>query len=186
MPITLTDEQAAALRAQFEQSQRVAQVAHRATQIWNNPKLSDRAKALWKEQFPDETIGDYDLKNEVFGRLDKEKAEREAEAQKARDAELERQITSGRDRAKGRGLTQDAIDRMEKMMVEKGIRDYEDAMDLMAAREPRQAEETGGGEHFWRHDQQDQFKKVAEDPEKWAFGEIRAAVAADAKARGIR
>lgn len=185
MPITLSDEQAAALRSEYAGLQRRAQVGDRATKIWNDPKTSDRAKALWKESFPDDTIEGYDLEQKVNARFDQERKDRETERERQRDAELQRQITDGRERAKQRGFTPDAVERMEKMMVERGIRDYDDAMDLMAAREPRPAEETSGG-HFWNHEKQDGFKEVIKDPEQWGFEEIRKAVSNDARARGIR
>lgn len=185
MPVTLTDEQAAALRAEYEGLKRKSAVADRATKIWNDPKTSERAKALWKEAYPEDPIEGYDLEQKVNARFDREAKEREAEREKQRENELQAQITAGRSRAKERGFTSDAIERMEKMMVERGIRDYDDAMDLMAAREPTPVEETSGG-HFWNHDKQDGFKDLIKDPEGWGFEEIRKAVVGDARQRGLR
>jgi len=186
MPVTLTDEQVAAIRAQTEVWQRKAAIADRATNIWNDPRWSDRAKALWKEAYPEEPITDYDLEQRVNARFEQERKTREEEREKERQADYDKQIATGRDRAKQRGFTAEAVERMEKMMVEKGIRDYDDAMDLMAAREPRPADEIGNSGHFWNHDKQEEWKEVAKDPEQWGFEQIRRAVVADAQQRGIR
>lgn len=185
MPITLTDDQATALRTEYEGLKRRAAIGDRATKIWNSQKTGDRAKALWKEEFPEDPIEGYDLEQRVNARFEQERQAREAEKEAQRQAELDNRITAGRQRARERGLTDDAVERMEKMMVDRSIQHYDDAIDLMAAREPRPAEETGSG-HYWNHDQQQGFQEVAKDPEGWGFKEIHRAVVADAQARGIR
>lgn len=186
MPITLTDEQAAALRAHHQNLERKAAVADRATKIWNDPKTSDRAKALWKEAFPEDAIGDYDLKTEVFGRLDRERKEREDADKAAREKAADDRAKAQRaDVQKSYGFTDDAMKRLEDLMIERNIGDYEAAATYFASKEPKPVEETGGA-HFWNHDRQDTFKEIAKDPEGWGFGEIQKAVVADARARGIR
>lgn len=184
MPVTLTDEQAVALRNEYEGLRRKGQVADRATKIWNDPKFSDRAKALWKEAFPEDAISDYDLKAEVFGRLDKEKKDRDDAERSAREKAADDRVRSQRaDTQKSYGFTDDAMKRLEDLMVEKNIGDYEAAATYFASKEPKPVEEAGHG-HFWNHDKADQFKEVAKDPEGWGYDEIHKAVVADARARG--
>ena len=62
MPLTLSDEQVTQLRAQLEEGKRNKEVADFANAIWNDPALSDEAKALAKRKFPDTPIPDHDLR----------------------------------------------------------------------------------------------------------------------------
>ena len=187
MPATLTDEQIAALRADRENLLRRAAVGDRATKIWNDPKMSDRAKALWKEAFPEDPIADYDLEQRVNARFAQEAKERAEREQKARESELDRTIGERRQAVRQQyGFTDEGMKELEDLMVSRGIQHHEDAAELLAARKPKPSDGTDGGGHFWNHDQRDQFKEVAKDPEGWAFGELQRAVVADAKARGIR
>ena len=106
MPVTLTDEQVAELRGKLAQADRDALVRQSAEAIWNDPELSDSAKALWKKKFPETTIADYDLKREVFGRLDAEKKERDDAAREKAEAEQVERYRSQKARVqKERGFT---------------------------------------------------------------------------------
>jgi hypothetical protein len=187
MPVTLTDEQVAALRADRDNLARRAAVGDRATQIWNHPKASDRAKALWKEVFPDEPIADYDLEQRVNARLDADRKEREEEKRKAREAELDQTIGERRKAVRERyQFTDDGMKELEDYMIARGIQNHEDAAELMAARRPQPVDDNTGSGHYWNHDKQDQFKKVVNDPEGWGFEEIHKAVVNDARSRGLR
>lgn len=172
MPLTLTDEQVAQLRAEREQWQRDKLVRERADEIWNDPKLGDRAKQLWKEKWPDDRIDGYDLKQEVFGRLDQEKADRERARQEALEAESVTRLQEQKARVqKEYAFTDDAMDRMEKEMNERRVYDYEAMAPYFASKEPKPIESYQRN-HLWNHDRQDSFKKIAEDPEDYAFTEI--------------
>jgi hypothetical protein len=187
MPVTLTDEQVAALRAHTTALSRRAAVGDRATKIWNDPKMSDRAKALWKEAFPEDPISDYDLEQRVNARFDKEAKDRADREQKAREAELDRTISDRRRAVRDQyGFTDEGMKELEDLMVSRGIQHHEDAAELLAARKPKPADGNDGSGHFWNHEQRDGFKEIARDPEGWGFGEIHKAVVADARARGIR
>ena len=185
MPVTLTDEQAAALRTHHAELTRKGVVADRATKIWNDPKFSDRAKALWKEAFPDDPIEGYDLKTEVFARLDRERKEREDAEKQAQQRASDNRVKNQRAEVqKSYGFTDDAMKRMEDMMIERNIGDYEAAATYFASKEPKPADELSGLGITWNHDQREGFKEVAKDPEGWAFREIQTAVLNDARARG--
>lgn len=186
MPVTLTDEQANALRAEFGRLQRNAAIGERATKIWNSPKNGDRAKQLWKDEFPEDQIEGFDLEQRITARLDAERKAREDAEKAAREkAEDERTKTQRAETQRKYGLTDDAMKRMEDEMVARNVGDYEVAATWFASREPRPAEDPGST-HFWNHDQRDGFKEVVKDPEGWAFGQIHQAVVNDAQARGIR
>lgn len=172
MPLTLTDEQVAQLRAEREQAQRDRQLAQSVEGIWNDPELGDRAKELFKRKYPETRIEDYDLKREIFGRLDAEKAEREKARQEALEAESMERLRSQRARVQqDHGFTDDAMERMEKEMHERRVYDYEAMAPFFASREPKPIE-TYQNQNRWNHDRSETFKKIAADPEEYAFGEI--------------
>ena len=172
MPLTLTDDQIAQLRAEREQWQRDKLVREAAEGLWNDPKMSDRAKALWKEKYPDTKIDDYDLKQEVFGRLDREKKEAADAAEAARLATETDRLASQKSRVqKEYSFTDDAMDRMEKEMSERKVYDYEAMAPYFASKEPKPIESYQRG-HLWNHDRGEEFKKISADPEEYAFNEI--------------
>lgn len=187
MPVTLTDEQVAQLRAERELWQREHAIAQASTELWNDQALGPEAKSLWKRKWPDSQIEGYDTEQRINARLDKERAEREEERKKARDREDDDELTARRKALKEkRGFTDDAIERLEKMMVERGISNHEDAADLMAAREPKPSEGTADyDQHFWHHDRAPQFKEIAEDPEGYARKEILTTLR-EMQAKGVR
>jgi len=172
MPVTLTDEQVAEIKRRLDQGERDAQVARASEEIWNDPKLSDRAKALWKEKFPQAKIADHDLKTEIFSRLDAEKKERDDEKKAAEERAATERLTSQKsDVQKRYALTDDAMERMEQEMNDKRVYDYEVMASHWVAKNPRPIEQTHS-DHFWRHEKQDTFKEIAADPEKYAYDEI--------------
>lgn len=183
MPITLSDDQVADLRRQLDEGRRNKEVADFANAIWNDPALSEEAKALAKRKFPETPIPDYDLRKEVFGRLDKERQERDEAAKKAKeDAERERYESQRSKVQRDYGFTDDAMTRMETEMNERRVYDYEAMAPYFASKEPKPIETTQSG-HFWRHDKQDVFKQIAADPEDYAFNEIVKAIQTDDQQR---
>lgn len=172
MPLTLTDEQVAQLRQEREQWQRDKQVRESAEAIWNDPELSDQAKALWKKKYPETRIDDYDLKREIFGRLDAEKAEAEKARREAQEAESVARLQSQKEQVKQQyGFTDDAMDRMEAMMSERKVYDYEAMAPYFASKEPKPIE-SYQNQNRWNHDRTEQFKRISADPEEYAFNEI--------------
>lgn len=172
MPLTLTDEQVAQIRAEREQAARDRQVREAAEAIWNDPELSDQAKALWKRKFPEAKIDDYDLKQQIFSRLDAEKAEAEKARREAQEAESVARLQSQKSQVqKEYGFTDDAMERMEREMSERKVYDYEAMAPFFASKEPKPIE-TYQNQNRWNHDRSETFKKIAADPEEYAFGEI--------------
>lgn len=172
MPLTLTDDQVAALRAERAQWERDKLVREAAEGLWNDPKLSDRAKALWKEKYPETQIQDYDLKTEIFGRLDREKAEAEKARQEQLEAESVARLQAQKAQVKQQyGFTDDAMERMEKEMNERKVYDYEAMAPFFASKQPKPIESYQNSNR-WNHDRTEEFKKISADPEDYAFTEI--------------
>ena len=187
MPVTLTDEQLAALQAERQQWLRDRGIAEGATAIWNDPELSDQAKALWKKKYPDQRVPEYDAEQRVNARLDKieqERQEREkAEREKMEDERVARQRTEVQERHKWDDAT---MKRLEDLMVEKRVADYEVAATYLASKEPAPSEATADYDRqFWGYDRQPVFKEIAADPEDYARREISKTLR-DMQARGIR
>lgn len=182
MPLTLTDEQVAEMRAREAAAQRHKQVADMVDAIYNDPQLGIEARALIKKKFPDIPIPDYDLEQKLNARLEAEKREREDEKRKAREAELDGNVKSARQQIKEQyGFTDDAMKRLEDFMVEKNVGDYEVAAQYFASKEPQPSQDSGYQSQFWNHHTQDTFKEIAADPEEWGRKQIHDAVVADAR-----
>jgi hypothetical protein len=165
MPRQVSDEEWDYLQAR-------RQVADFVESIYNDPALGKEAKRLIKRKYPNVQIPDLDIEDKVEQRFASEKKERDDEAAKTKrekeDAEFKKQ------RAKTQaehGFTDEAMARLEKMMVERNIGDYEVAASYMAAREPRTSESTYS-DGFWNHAKADGFAEIAKDPEGYARGEI--------------
>jgi hypothetical protein len=188
MPTTLTDEQVASLREFAAEAQRNKGIADLANGIYSDPAYGQEMRKLIKQKYPNLPIPDYDTKAEVFQRLDKEKAEREAEAKadadRRADEKYKRQRKDTQDKY---GFTDDGMKEVEKLMVDRNIGDYEVAASYVASQRPEPSDDDHSfGRHFWNHSQQDQFKEIADDPEAWARKEIAQAVRADMRATGRR
>lgn len=185
MPVTLTDQQAAQVRALIEEGNQAKAALKGAQELWNDPKTGDRAKALWKEKWPDATIDGYDQKQQVQAVVSKFEQDREKEKKDAEDRAWREKRQQQREAVqKKRGYTDDAMQRLEGVMQEREIYDYEAGDLLFAAQNPRPSDGSADYDrHFWNHDKQPAFKEIAADPEKWAFNEITRAVRADQEQR---
>lgn len=174
MPRQIADEE-----YNFLQGRR--QVADFVESIYNDPGLNREAKALIKKKYPGIQIPDYDLENKIEDRFAKEKSEREEAENKKRQKEEEERFAQLRAKTqKDYGFTDDAMTRMEKMMLERNIGDYEAAAELMAKKEPKVSDSSGdwhGGR--WDHAAKEGFQEISKDPEKWARNEIMTAIRAD-------
>jgi hypothetical protein len=186
MPLTLSDDQVAYLRQQLATGQQDAEIRKAVEGVWNHKDHGDRAKALFKDVYPDAQIGDYDLKNALTQRMDAfEKKQEEADKAK-REAEAKAHYEAQRaDVQKRYGFTDDAMGRMEKQMDERKVYDYEVMAQHFASREPKPIGDTNTG-HFWHHDRQKEFKEISSDPEGYAFNEIVKAIQSDENTRRNR
>ena len=174
MPVTLTDEQVTELRGRLTQADTNRQIAEAAAKLWNSPERGERTKALWKEEFPDSDLGPFDVEQRINARLDKDREERAQEAKAQRDRETDERVASQRKATQDRyGATDDAMSRLEQLMVERNIGDYEIAGEHFFSREPRVSDGTQEYDsQFWNHERQDTFKEIAADPESWGRKEI--------------
>jgi len=173
MPVTLTDEQAAELRTRLSQAETNRQIAEAASKLWNDPERGNRAKALWKEQFPDSDLAEYDVEQRINQRLDREAQERRDAEKAAREREQDEQLARNRRETQERyKATDDAMTRLEKMMIEKNVGDYEVAAQHFFSREPQPSDDAGFDSQFWHHDRSDLFKEITADPEEWGRKEI--------------
>jgi hypothetical protein len=188
MPVTLTDEQVQSLREFAAEAQRNKGIADMMNGIYGDPALGQEARALIKKKYPNLPIPDYDTKNEINARLDREKQERLDAEKAAKDKAADEKFREQRaDTQKKFGFTDDAMGRLEKLMMERNIGDYEAAATFMASKEPQPSDDqTGFDRHFYRHDQDETFKQIADDPEGWARTELIKAVRSDARARNAR
>ena len=172
MPRQVSDEE-------YNYLQGRRQVADFVESIYNDPQLNREAKALIKRKYPNLQIPDYDLETKVDSRLNADRDERKAEEEKKRKAEEDEHFRRLRRKTQDDyGFTDDAMERLEKLMVEKNIGDYEAAATYMASKEPRPAEATFDNTH-WRHEKQDGFEEIAKDPEAWGRNQIMQAIRTD-------
>lgn len=183
--VVLTAQQAAQIRQAIEEGNQAKLALKGAQELWNDPALGDQAKALWKKKWPDSTIEGFDQKQELNGIVAGFKKEREDEKKEAElKARTERAQAQRRAVQERRGYTDDAMQRMETMMRDRDIYDYEAGDLLFASQNPTPS--NGDAEvnsHFWEHDKQPAFKEIAADPERWGFNEIVRAVKAGEQQR---
>lgn len=180
MPVTLTDEQLAQLRTQLEAGQRAQAIAEGATQIWNDPELSDAAKALWKKKFPEGKIPEYDIEQKVMARLDKEKSDREAAEKAKRDKEADEEYSRKRKATQEKyKFTDDAMGRLEQLMTERNVGDYDVAASFFASQEPQPSDGEGYDGQYWHHERAPEYKEIAQDPEGYARRAILQAIRND-------
>jgi DNA-directed RNA polymerase specialized sigma subunit len=175
MPRQVTDEE-----YNFLQARR--QVADFVESIYNDPTLNKEAKRLIKKKYPALQIPDYDIEEKVERRFDEEKRARDDAEAATRQKQTDERIASQRGQVqKEYGFTDEAMKRLEDLMVERNIGDYEAGAVYMASKEPTPIEPTF--DNFrWNHDRQEGFKEIAADPEGWARKEILNAVRADERA----
>lgn len=188
MPVTLTDEQVAQLKQQLDAGARSKQIADMVDSIYNDPELGVEARKLIKKKYPDLAIPDYDIQQRVDAALAEERKEREEEKRKAREAEEDNNWKSRRKATQDEyGFSDETMKRVEALMVEKKIPDYDVAATYFASKEPQPSGDEGYQSQFWNHHNTDSFKEISKDPEEWARKEILQAARADQqRARQMR
>ena len=151
MPRTLSD---AELRF-YEQKRWTADLAE---SILNDPQLGPEAKRLIKQKHPNMQIADYDLETRVNARIDADRQQREqAEQAKHDQAEYDNVQRLRGETQKKYGFTDEAMTKLEKLMEERYIGDYEVAAHYFAAQQPKPIEELRD-DHYLHHEQKDGFK----------------------------
>jgi hypothetical protein len=174
MPRTISDDEYAHLIGR-------KQVADFVEPIYNDPRFGKDARALIKKAYPNLQIEGYDLEQKIEARFEEEKREREESARKKTEAEDAERFKSLRKKTQDQyKFTDDAMKRLEDMMVERNIGDYEAGALLMASKEPKASAPTPGSQRYWNHEKQDGFKEISADPEKWGFNQLLDAAERDA------
>jgi hypothetical protein len=165
MPRDVSDEEYAYL-----QNRRM--VADFVESIYNDPKLNKEAKRLIKTKYPNLQIPDFDIEEKVDQRFAAEKKTRDDADKEARQKKEDDEFKAARAKTqKQYGFTDEAMTKLEKMMVDRNIGNYEDAAELMAAREPKTSEPSYDSQ-FWNHEKAPGFAEIAKDPEAWGRMEI--------------
>ena len=67
---------------------------------------------------------------------------------------------------------------LEKMMVERGVGDYEVAAHWKAAKDPKPVEAQYNDGH-WNHSKKEGWEQIAKDPEGWARSQLMGAATRD-------
>lgn len=174
MPRQISDEE-----WDFLQNRR--QVADFVESIYNDPALGKEAKRLIKKKYPNLQIPDLDIEDRIDARLNEsEKKRTDEESSKKRSAEDEEFKAKRKQTQEDYGFTDEAMQRLEKMMIERNIGDYEVAASYMASKEPKPSTATYS-DGYWNHSKQENFAEIAKDPEGYARGEIMRALNADAQ-----
>jgi hypothetical protein len=141
------------------------QVADFVESIWNDPALTDEAKALVKKKYPNLKIQDYDLEQRVEKRLNEERQAR-------LDTEDKKKFNEVRSNTqKQYGFTDKAMEDLERLMVERNVGDYDVAATYVASKEPKPSSSTFQ-DQYWKHEKQPEWGEITKDPEGWARGEI--------------
>ena len=180
MPITLTDEQVAQFRTELEHGRRARNVEDMVNGIWNDPVLSAEAKALFKKKYPEVPIPEYDLERKVEQRFaEREKKEADAKRKEKETAQDEDFKSKRKKTQDDFGFTDDAMGRLETLMRERGIGDYEVAAEYFAAREPKPSDARDALGPRWGFQDQNSFDEISKDPEKWAHSQILQAARTD-------
>lgn len=165
---TITDEEYAYLKGRDV-------TAGFVESIYNDPRLTNEAKALIKKKYPNLPIPEYDIEQKIerrFAQRDAEinqrKHQRQVAGWKEKRAEVQKQY----------GFTEDGMKDLEKFMVARNIGDYEVAASYKAAKDPKPVEAQFNSQ-YWHHDKKEGFKEIASDPEAWGQKEIMAAIQRD-------
>lgn len=167
---------------EYDFLQQRKQVADFVESIYNDPALSREAKSLIKKKYPTLQIPDYDIEEKVTARLDADKKEREdADAKKRQEAEDDRISGIRKQTQADYGFTDEAMGKLEKLMIDRNIGDYEVAANYMAAKEPKASDAAGGewDNTRWHHERKDGFAEISKDPEGWGRNEIMKAIQTD-------
>lgn len=160
------------------------QVADLADSVWNDPQLGNAARALLKTKMPNLQIPDFDIRNEMYQRLNEQEQKREEEKAAERRARDEAYWQTEREKVRKQyNFTDEGLQNLEKFMLEKNIGDYEVAATYQASKNPKPSEPSSYKDPYWNHTKSDTFKQIAADPEEWGRSEILKALHNDQQNR---
>jgi hypothetical protein len=169
---TITDQQAQEIQRRLKEGEDAKLALRGAQELWNDEKLGREAKRLWKQKWPEAQIEGFDQEERLDQKItafDKAREDEKREADlKARTEALAAKRKSTQEQ---HGYTDDAMKRMDEMMHERDIYDYDAAHLLFAAQNPKPSDASADG-HYWNHEKQPAFKEIAADPERWGHGEL--------------
>lgn len=172
MPRTISDAEV----AQIEQERNLLKFIR---SVWDDPELNPEAKALVKRKYPNIQIPDLDIRNEVRGMIESDRAERQRIEDEKRQQEEDRKFDEARSSAQKKyGLTEDGMKDLEDFMVKNNVGSYDVAAGYRVAQNPKPSEATFDDQR-WNHSKKEGFAEIAKDPEAWGRGEIMRAIARD-------
>lgn len=151
--------------------------------IYNSKELGNDARALIKKAYPNLQIEGFDLKQELQNEIAQVRNEFQQTERQRKDAEDSDNFKKTRKKVQDNyKFTDEGMKKLEDLMVERNIGDYEAGALLMASKEPRSSEPTTGtGSRYWNYQKQDNFEEISKDPEKWGFKQLVEAADRDAQ-----
>lgn len=165
MPRQISDEE-----YNFLQNRR--QIADFSESLYNDPALSTELKGLIKRKYPNVQITDYDIEQKLEARLEEDRRQREEERASERNQKEQERFQVLRQKTQEQyGFTPEAMEELEKFMVEKNVGDYDVAAKYLASQNPKPSDATFKDDR-WNHSKAPGFAEIAKDPEEWARSEI--------------
>ncbi|HEX8837703.1 MAG TPA: hypothetical protein VF748_12255 [Candidatus Acidoferrum sp.] len=150
--------------------------------IYNSKELGNEARALIKKAYPNLQIEGFDLKQELQNEIASVRNEFQETERKRKDTEETEKFQKTRKKVQDDyRFTEEGMKKLEDLMVERNIGDYEAGALLMASKEPKTSEPTAGSQRFWNYQKQDSFEEISKDPEKWGFNQLVDAANRDAQ-----
>jgi hypothetical protein len=174
MPRTISDEEYTHLIGR-------KQVADFVEPIYNNPALGKEARALLKKAYPNLQIEGYDIEQRFDEKLDAIKREADERDKKRADDEDNKKFKELRGATQKKyKFTDEAMKKLEDLMVENNIGNYEAGALYMVSKDPRPTEATPTPQRFWSYEKSNDFEEISKDPEKWGFNQLLGAAERDA------
>lgn len=175
MPRTISDEE-------YNYLHNCRQVVDLVSPVYNDAQLGKEARRLLKRKYPTLPIPELDMED----RFDEQEKKLAAAEKKRVDEEAEKTAASERERYKADreatrkkyGFTDDAMGRLDKLMQDRLVADYDVAGSYLASQEPKPSEVTYDSTR-WHHERADNFAEISRDPEAWARDELMKAFQAD-------
>ncbi len=121
--------------------EQIAGLARVAKSLGDNPKTREGLQRLMKENNPDLMIPEIDIPERFRAELEHERTERKAIQTRLDSEAMERRILASRQVIIGKGVPEDEVSAVEKLMVDRGIVNHETAAEFHMAQK-RMAEPT--------------------------------------------
>ena len=106
-----------------------------AKSMLENPKTRGRALGLVKEVDPSQNIPEIDLPAQFSTMLDEERTARKKIEDEVRDDRIRREVNERRNIIKGKGIAEADVEKVEKLMTERGIVNHETAAEFYLAQQ---------------------------------------------------